>query len=88
MRFVVYFDSILSLKICEKYYFLYKNFFFLDTRLLLGITHGEILKTCYVGCDLVYILKEFEIKWLFSYRNIYIHIYSTVTRILFRGTCY
>ena len=57
VRFGVYFDPILSLKIFKKYYFLYKKINIFDTRLVLLIE--KFLKTCYVWWVLVYILKEF-----------------------------
>ena len=58
--------------------------YILNTRLLLGITHGEIfenmLRLMRFG---VYFEKNLKIRWLFSYRN----NYSIVTRIIcFRGS--
>ena len=43
VRFGVYLDPILFLKFFEKYHFIQK-IIILDTRLLLGITHGEIFE--------------------------------------------
>ena len=68
-----YFDPILSLKFKKKYFLYKKNtkkINILDTRLLLGITHGKnfenMLRSMHFGVHIERILK---IKWLFSYRN-------------------
>ena len=84
VQFGVYFNPILSLKFLEKYHFFIEKKNLLDTRLLLGITHGEIfenmLRLIRFG---VYFDRILKIKWLFSYRN----NYSIVTRIIcFRGS--
>ena len=47
VRFRVYFVQIWSLFFFKNYHFLYKKINILDTRLLLGISREEILKTCY-----------------------------------------
>ena len=85
MRFGVYFYPILSLKFLKIIIVYIKKKYILDTRLLWGLTHGEIfenmLRLMRFG---VYFERILKIKWLFSYIN----NYNVVTRIYALGACW